>query len=81
MECFSMKLNKFWEYFCYPSLVVSTTLKKVFSRSNFSDNSVQVLSPMYSNVELLTTQQYLTVFHFRHSWAGMVSAIGKISAF
>ena len=32
--------------------------KKVFSRCNFSDNSVQVLSLMHSNVQLL----YLLLF-------------------
>ena len=34
------------------------TPKKVFSRSNFSDNSVQVPSSMHSNVQLL----YLLLF-------------------
>ena len=53
-----MKLNKYRESFgCYV-LVVPTTLKNVFSRSNFSDNSVQVLNPMHSNVQLL----YLLLF-------------------
>ena len=42
MECFSMKLNKYWESFCCYIFVVSTTLKQVFSRCNFSDNYVQV---------------------------------------
>ena len=50
--------NKYWESFCSYVLVVRTTLKKVFSRSNFSDNSAQVLSPMHSNVQLL----YLLLF-------------------
>ena len=53
-----MKLNKYRESFCCYVLVVPTTLKKVFSRSNFSDNSVLVLSPMHSNVQLL----YLLLF-------------------
>ena len=39
--------------FCYGVLVVSTILKKVFSSSSFSDNSVQELSSMHSNVQLL----------------------------
>ena len=43
MECFSMKLNKYRESFCcYSVLVLSTTLKKVFSRCNFSENSAQL---------------------------------------
>ena len=50
MEYFSMKLNKYWESFCCYVLVLSRTLKKVFSRCNFSDNSVQVLSSMHSDV-------------------------------
>ena len=32
--------------------------KKVFSRCNFSKNSVQVLSSMYSNVQLLYLQKF-----------------------
>ena len=36
----------------------ATTLKKVFSRCNCSDNSVQVLSSVHSNVQLL----YLLLF-------------------
>ena len=53
-----MKLNKYPESFCCYVLEVSTTLKMVFSRCNFSDNSVQVLSSMHSNVQLL----YLLLF-------------------
>ena len=53
MECFSIKLNKYWESFCFYVLVVSITLKKVFSRCNFSDNYVQALSSMHSKVQLL----------------------------
>ena len=44
--------------FFYYVLVVPTNLKKVFSHCNFSDNSVQVLSSMHSNVQLL----YLLLF-------------------
>ena len=52
IKCFSLKLNKYWEiFFCYV-LVVLTTPKKVFSRCNLSDNYVQVLSSMHSNVQL-----------------------------
>ena len=51
-------LNEFWESFCFYVLVVPRTLKKVFSHSNFSYNSVQVLSSMHSNVQLL----YLLLF-------------------
>ena len=42
-------------FLCYKfcDLVLSTTLKKVFSRCNFSDNSVQVLNSVYSKVQLL----------------------------
>ena len=58
MECFSMKLNKYWESFFYYVLVVPTTLKKVFSLCNFSDNFVQMLSSLHSNVQLL----YLLLF-------------------
>ena len=58
MECFAMKLNKYWESFCCYVLVLSTTLKKVFSRCNFSDKSVQVLNSVHSNVQLL----YLLLF-------------------
>ena len=43
IKCFSMKPNKYWERFCYYILVVPTTLEKVVSRSNFSDNSVLLL--------------------------------------
>ena len=39
-------------------LIVLTTLKQVFSDSNFSDNFVQVPSSMHSNVQLL----YLLLF-------------------
>ena len=39
--------------FCCYVLVVLTAPKKLFSSCNFSDNSVQVLSPMHSNVQLL----------------------------
>ena len=53
-----MKLNKYWESFCCYVLVVSTTPKKVFSRCNFSNNYVQVLSSMHSNMQLL----YLLLF-------------------
>ena len=53
-----MKLNKYWEsFFCFV-LVISITQKKVFSRCNFSDNYVQVLSLLHSNVQLL----YLLLF-------------------
>ena len=58
MECFSMKLNKYRESFCCYVLVLSTTLKNVFSRCNFSDNYVQALSSVHSNVQLL----YLLLF-------------------
>ena len=47
-----MKLNR------YLVLVVLRTLKKVFSRCNFSDNSVQALSSSNSNVQLF----YLLLF-------------------
>ena len=53
-----MKLNKYWENFCCYVLVVPTTLKKVFPRCNFSDNYVQMLNSMHSNVQLL----YLLLF-------------------
>ena len=58
MKCFSMKLKKYWESFCCYVLVVTTTPKEVFSRCNLSENSVQVLSSMHSNVQLL----YLLLF-------------------
>ena len=59
IKCFSMKLNrKYRESFCCYVLVVPTTLKKVFPGCNFSDNSVQVLSSMHSNMQLL----YLLLF-------------------
>ena len=35
--------------------------KKVFSLSNFSDNSVQVLSSMHSNVQLLYSLLFFAV--------------------
>ena len=38
---------------CCNVLVVSTTLKKVFPRCNYSENFVQVLSSMHFNVQLL----------------------------
>ena len=52
IKCFSMKPNKPREHFLYNVLVVPRTLKKVFSRSNFKDNFVQVLSSMHFNVQL-----------------------------
>ena len=61
IKCFSIKLNKYQELICYYVLAIPKTPKKVFSRSNFSDNSVQVLSPMHSNVQLL----YLLLFFCR----------------
>ena len=51
MKCFSMKLNKYLESFCCYVLLVSTTLKNVFSRSNFSDNSVHVPILMHFNMQ------------------------------
>ena len=53
IKCFSMKLNKYLESFCCYVLVFSTTLKKIFSLCNFSDNYVQVPCSMHSNVQLL----------------------------
>ena len=53
IKCLSMKLNKYRERFSYCVLVVSTTLKKVFSRCNYSDSHVQVPSLMHSNLQLL----------------------------
>ena len=55
-----MTLKKYWDWesFCCYVLVVLTTVKKVFSRCNCSENYVQVLSPMHSNVQLL----YLLLF-------------------
>ena len=44
------------------SFLVPRTLKKIFSHSNFSINSVQVLSSMHSNVQLL----YLLLYIIRH---------------
>ena len=44
--------------FCCYVLVVPTTLKKIFSRFNFSDNYVQVPTSLHSNVQLL----YLLLF-------------------
>ena len=41
------------ESFCCYVIVLSTTLKKFFSRCNFSDNFVQVPSSMHSNLQLL----------------------------
>ena len=41
---------------------ISTTLKQLFSRSIFGDNSVQVLSSMHSNVQLLYLLLFVTVF-------------------
>ena len=61
IKCFSMKLNKYWESFAYYVLVVLTTLKKVSSRSNFSNNSEQVLSSMHSNVQLLCLLLFFAV--------------------
>ena len=58
MKYFSIELNKDWERFCYDVHVTPTTLKKVFSRSSFSENYVQLLSSMHSNVQLL----YLLLF-------------------
>ena len=58
IKCFPMKLNKYWEKFYGYFLVASTSLKKVFLRYNFSNNSVQVPSSMHSNVQLL----YLLLF-------------------
>ena len=58
IKCFSMKPNKYQELICCYVLAVLRILKKVFSRSNFSDNSVQVPSSMHSNVQLF----YLLLF-------------------
>ena len=58
IKCFSVKLNKYQKLICCYILAVLRTPKKVFSRSNFSNNSVQVPSPMHSNVQLL----YLLLF-------------------
>ena len=60
-KCYSMKLTKYWESFCCYVFVVSTTLKKVFLRCNFSDVYVQVLSSVHSNVLLLYLLLYLAV--------------------
>ena len=53
-----MKLNKHFESYFYYVFVVLTTLKKVFSRWNFSNNYAQALSSVHSNVQLL----YLLLF-------------------
>ena len=44
--------------FCFHVIVVPRPLEKVFSRSDLSDDDVQVLSTMHSNVLLL----YLLLF-------------------
>ena len=49
IKCFSMKLNKYQEPICCYVLAVLRTSKKAFSRSDFSDNSVQVPTLMHSN--------------------------------
>ena len=46
------------KFLLLPLFVVPTTLKLVFPRCNFSNNYVQVLSLMHSNVQLL----YLLLF-------------------
>ena len=61
IKCFAMKLNKYWDNFCCYVLVDPTTLKKVFSRCNFSDNFMQVLSSMHSNVQLLCLLLFFAV--------------------
>ena len=61
IKCFSMKLNKYRESFCCYVLVVSTTPKTVFSRCNFSDNYVQVLRSVHSNVQLLYSLLFFAV--------------------
>ena len=53
-----MKLNKYQESICCYVLEVLTALQKAFSRSNFSDIFVEVLSLMHSNMQLL----YLLLF-------------------
>mgnify|MGYP001799943575 CR=1 FL=1 len=55
MECFSMKLTKYYSRTIFLLLlsIVPKTVKKVFSSSNFSNNSVQVLSFMHSNVIII----------------------------
>ena len=54
MECFSMKLNKCWESFLL-------LRPRCPDNSNFSDNSVQVLSSMHSNVQLLSLLLFFAV--------------------
>ena len=55
---FLYQANQILRTFCYYVLVVQRGLKNIFPRSNFSDNYVQVLSSMHSNVQLL----YLLLF-------------------
>ena len=62
MKCLSLKLNKFWERFLLlPRPCSPENSKKVFLRSNFSDNFVQVLGSMHSNMQLLYLLSFVTV--------------------
>ena len=75
MECFSMKLNKYWESFCCYVLV-----KKGFSRCNFSDNSVLVLNSVHSNVQLYLLLFFAFVFGVGspHCLRSLLTALVKV---
>ena len=75
-----MKLNKYWESFAYYVIVVLTTLKKVFSRSNFSDNSVQVPSSMHSNVQLLYNITIVLCRRRQHRTRKLLEMVGYVWA-
>ena len=58
IKCFFYEAKQILRKFCCYVLIVPTTLKKVFSHCNSSENFVQVQSWMYSNMKLL----YLLLF-------------------
>ena len=61
---FLHEAKKYWESFFYYVLVVPTTLKQVFSRCTFSENYMQVVNSVHSNVQLL----YLLLLFANFRW-------------
>ena len=69
IKSFSVKLSKYWKSFCCYVLVVSTTLKKFFSRCNFSDYYVLIVLISFSPNRSLCSSASIEMWkHSNHLW-------------
>ena len=71
IKCFSMKLNKYQELICCYVLAVPRTLKKIFSRSNSSDN------PCRSWARCIPTCSYC-IYYCSLSASALLSSLLKV---